>query len=373
MKFINSTPVGRNNPRAEGNSASIYHTQIKIKVFDQDDFFGGGDWRFGDLGVPRWEHTFSDRGEAAYKPDSGDTHKYKAVVTADWKEETASGGSWKVTGSGSSRKFIEHLKDGGQWIDIQPAFGQPREIALMSGVDQPPNPLFVGPAALYMIHANGDLRYYHHDAAGSFDVISAFAGNGWDAPSWVLPVRDGGFYVVKADGDLYWYHHDANFKFDDDNGRKIGSGWGGFSWLGAGRFGQLYVIKPGGDLCLYQHDGAFNWTLQNAQIGNGWPTANVITGGTNCLYRINEVGDLLYYYHDDNRAWKHQSMKIGSQWQVFTSISSSGNGELYGVHQDGTLRFYRHDVDKNWVAGSGRTIGTGWNLFDRHGLLAPTR
>ena len=95
MKFYNHTPIGEQDPRLRSNDAIIYHTSITVKVYDQDDLIGGNDWRFGDLGVPRWEHAFTSKDSAVYKPAEGDSRRYKARVEAKWSErERTSETTW---------------------------------------------------------------------------------------------------------------------------------------------------------------------------------------------------------------------------------------------------------------------------------------
>ena len=375
MKFYNHTPIGEQDPRLRSNDAIIYHTSITVKVYDQDDLIGGNDWRFGDLGVPRWEHAFTSKDSAVYKPAEGDSRRYKARVEAKWSErERTSETTWGPEKRGESLAFVERLKDGGQAIAIEPYFGAPRDIVVSSSVDGPEPSLFAGGGVLYRVNGAGDLARYAHDQSGVFvNYDGAVIGWGWAGFKWICAVRDGGLYGVLADGTLRYYHHNGDGAWDDVNGRDIGSGWAGFAWVGAGRFGQLYAITSAGDLLLYEHDGGFAWTTAAHKLGSGWPKDKVFTGGTNCLYLIDSAGDLRYYYHDDARAWVHQDKKLDGGWGSFQAAASSGNGELYAILANGDLVFYRHDVDRNFISGSGRTIGWGWGSQGPHSLLPSAR
>ena len=375
MKFYNKSPMGESDPLSRTDDTVLYNTSIVVKVYDQDDSVAGNSWRFGDLSVPLWEHTFTSTTDVVYKPSTGDSKRYKAMVIAHQSErKRIDQYSW---GSPEQQEpttaFIEYLQDGGQAVAIEPYEYNRRNLTLTSSVDGAAPSLFAGGGVLYIINSSGNLARYEHDGSGHFlDYNGHVIGWGWSGMKTICAVRDGGLYTISSDGTLRYYHHDASGSWDDINGRKIGAGWGDFPWVGAGRFGQLYAINKSGDLLYYEHDGGFSWKIEAERIGQGWPTHGVFAGGTNCLYIIDSNGDLLYYYHNDSRSWVVQDMKIGNGWGSFTSVASSGNGEIYAVASNGDLLFYRHDVDEQFISGSGRAIGWGWHP-DRHGILPSAR
>ncbi|MCB9570182.1 MAG: hypothetical protein H6710_23730 [Myxococcales bacterium] len=372
MQFYNKVPMGELDARSRTDKEVLYFTSIKVRVYDQDDFFGGNDWRFGVTGIPRWEHTFTAKGDVTYKPGGG--KRYKARVTGSYViRKRTSETTWGPEEKGDTDEFIEHLEDDGQWIAIEPYPYNPHNIEVKAGLDGPAPSLFAGGGTLYLVNGDGNLVRYTHDAAGTFENYSGqVIGWGWGGLRSIHAVRDGGVYTIAADGTLRYYHHNGAGTWDDINGKVIGSGWAGFPWVGAGRFGQLYAITSDGKLLYYQHDGNLAWQLTGVEIGNGWPTTGVFAGGANCLYIVNGSGELLYYYHDDARIWKVTGLKIGVGWGGFSSLASSGNGEIYGVLPNGNLLFYRHDVNKKFIAGSSRVIGWGWGV-GKHGLLASAR
>lgn len=367
MNIINKIPLGEEHPLINDGHQLLYIRFVYAAVYDQDDDLNELDLGiFGNPGMPRFTETFQSVGEAVYKPNTRDKIRYKVRIKARWRKRV--GDTFE---EGDATAFVGHLRDGGQWIQIERGPTNP-SIKVTSGIDGQDLSLFAGAGTVYLVDGDGNLVRYVHDAYGNFASYSGqVIGSGWGGMSTIRAVRDGHLYCVSPKNDLLYYHHDGAGAWTTA-GRAIGWGWG-FPWVGAGRFGQLYAINQDGHLLYYQHDNDFDWKIASAKIGEGWPTRGVFTGGANCLYLIDGKSDLRYYYHDDARNWVRSGATIGTGWGGFKSVSSSGNGEIYGVAANDDLLFYRHDVDRRFLSGSGRTIGWGWGAVGRHGVIASSR
>ena len=141
MQFYNKVPMGELDARSRTDKEVLYFTSIKVRVYDQDDFFGGNDWRFGVTGIPRWEHTFTAKGDVTYKPGGG--KRYKARVTGSYViRKRTSETTWGPEEKGDTDEFIEHLEDDGQWIAIEPYPYNPHNIEVKAGLDGPAPSLF---------------------------------------------------------------------------------------------------------------------------------------------------------------------------------------------------------------------------------------
>lgn len=361
MNIINEIPIGPEGPVAT-DDWTIQFEKLEVRVYNQDDTA-----RI----VPRWYHSFDGRGSQVYKPAEGDAHEYAVVVNSRQKWTKGS-----ITQKVEEERKLEFLRDGGQSISLRnvplPGSWTPR-LDVTGALDGGP-PLFAGGGTLYRINDKGNLLLYQHDARGEFvDYNGREIGWSWGGMLHIMAVRDGGLYAVDADRRLRYYHHDAAGKWDDVNGRVIGEGWG-FPWVGAGRFGQLYVKTSASQLLYYEHDGSFQFGSRSGRMLNeGWPERGMFGGGTNCIYFVQTNGDLLHYYHHDSLAWAHQQLKIGQGWGGFTHVRSAGAGEIYAVTPGGDLLFYRHDAFHKFVAGSGKTIGSGWASASPHGIIPSAR
>jgi len=225
---------------------------------------------------------------------------------------------------------------------------------------------------LYRIDPDGNLEMSHRATNGSFDMVYNEIGWGFGGSRAIFAAEGGHVYTITSDGTLRYYHHDAAGTFDGYSGVEIGWGFAGFTKVFAARFGEIYGIDKDGVLRIYRHDAALQFQDSNGTIiGTGWNLPQVFSGGHGALYVIDGNGDLLYYYHDEANNWILTAMKIGSGWGGFASVGSTGNGQIYAVTPAGDLLFYQHDVDKVFLAGSGAKVGWGWDFGSRGIIPAP--
>ena len=87
------------------------------------------------------------------------------------------------------------------------------------------------------------------------------------------------------------------------------------------------------------------------------------------VFRVTSDG-LLYLHGGDGRgSWKPSSNLIGSGWNAFSLVLAPGDfggddrSDLIGLGTDGIMRLYDGNGTGGWASGSGRQIGSSWNLF----------
>jgi M6 family metalloprotease-like protein len=249
-----------------------------------------------------------------------------------------------------------------------------------------------GDGVIYVIAANGNLLWYHHDGRsnGTF-AWSAKSSNkvgvGWGGLRTVFPGDKGVIYGINDAGDLLWYRHDGrndgSFTWASGSPKKVGVGWGGLRTVFSGGGGVIYAINDAGDLLWYRHDGytdgSFNWSAGSPKkVGVGWGGLRTVFAGDNgVIYGINETGDLLWYRHDGRNdgsfTWSAGSpKKVGTGWDGLRSVFYGGDGVIYGINPAGDLLWYRHDGRNDgsftWAAGSPKKVGTGW-VVAGHGVI----
>ncbi|MEU9719869.1 tachylectin-related carbohydrate-binding protein, partial [Streptomyces sp. NPDC047976] len=153
----------------------------------------------------------------------------------------------------------------------------------------------------------------------------------------------------------------------------------GFALLASGDKGILYSGHEDGRLLFFEDlsrdgtngaDGSGGWSATSGkQIGQGWGSARLITGGGNgTLYVVREDGRLLFFQDlnrdgtnnpDGSTGWSGTSgNQIGQGWGSARLITSGGNGTLYVVDEDGRLLFFQ-DLNRD---GTNNPDGsTGWS------------
>jgi len=114
--------------------------------------------------------------------------------------------------------------------------------------------------------------------------------------------------------------------------------------------------------------GGGSWTQQ--QIGTGWGTLTVFSGGSGTLFAVDSQGNLRWYQDGGfggtgGAAWGSGTGSIvGTGWGGFTTLTSGGQGVVYGIDGSGNLRWYRYlgtNGSASWASGSGAVIGSGWS------------
>ncbi|MFZ4699416.1 MAG: tachylectin-related carbohydrate-binding protein [Candidatus Methylumidiphilus sp.] len=243
-----------------------------------------------------------------------------------------------------------------------------------------------GDGAVYAIKADGTLQWFQHynrlvgTSGWANGGIAKNVGVGWSGVTKAFSGGDGVVYVVTANGDLRWYRHDGRFTGTavwgvNVGGTTVGVGWGSFTKVFSGGDGVIYAIQADGILRWYRHTGwltgANTWAAgSGAQIGTGWNSfSKVFSGDDGVIYGIQANGILRWYRHDGRLDgtfnWAAGSgAQIGTGWQNFRQVFSSGDGILYAAQPTGSLLWYRHagwlSGANSWAAGSGTQIGSGW-------------
>lgn len=200
-------------------------------------------------------------------------------------------------------------------------------------------------------------------------------------------------YAVLPGGELVWFPQWATPEFAPraTDGRRIGTGWTDIRHIFAGGNGVIYLIDKVGDLRWYRDtlrdgsnapNGATGWAANSGKaIGAGWlGFTHVLSGGEGLIYATTADGQHLRWYRDVLRdgsnaangstGWAPNSgAVIGQGWSGFRFVVSGGCGVIYMVTNHGDLRWYLDDRrdgsnapdgSTGWAAGSGMTIGEGW-------------
>jgi hypothetical protein len=162
----------------------------------------------------------------------------------------------------------------------------------------------------------------------------------------------------------------------------VGAGWNQFSFIvptnnftGDGR-PDLLAVRPDGTLWLYERT-ANGWVDgSGVQIGSGFnqftnllPFQWTDTGHIGLL-GVTPTGDLRFYGTDGGGHWVNGGgVRIGTGFAGFRTVFSVGSfggtdtGSIMTVDNAGNLKVYLADGQGGWLAGSGITIGFGFQTL----------
>jgi hypothetical protein len=275
---------------------------------------------------------------------------------------------------------------------------------------------------IYRVDSSNRLLWYRHDgrtngSAAWTSPAGSVIKTGWDFKDVVATGDNLGIlYTVDSSNNLQWWRHDGfidgGARWAPGSGNVVGTGWD-FAKLFGAEYDVIYGVTPyvpahystevdggfvpasGGELRWYRHlgsdDGSYEWAPGSGNVvGTGWHTfTTVFAGGNGVIYAITpyvpahystEVGggfvpasggELKWYRHlgryDGTYEWAAGSgSTVGTGWQNFKKVFSGGDGIIYAVDQYDQLLWYRHDGRGDgsfqWAPGSGTVIGTGWTF-----------
>jgi hypothetical protein len=167
------------------------------------------------------------------------------------------------------------------------------------------------------------------------------------------------------------------------SGRRIGTGWGGFDTifgpgdLSGDRKPDVVGRKPNGELWLYAGNGTGGWAASGRRIGTGWNIFDTVFGprdftgdNRNDVIGRKPNGELWLYAGNGAGGWAGSGRRIGTGWQVFDRVfgprdfTGDRRADVIGRKPNGELWLYAGNGAGGWSA-KGRRIGTSWQVFDQ--------
>ena len=194
---------------------------------------------------------------------------------------------------------------------------------------------------IYALNQNNQMLWYQH--LGAADGVDAWyttpepAGciaSGWNY-THVFADGNGAIYMIDANGFLRWIRHagyvdgSANWIYTPETKGYIGEGWN-MKHVFSGGNGIIYAVNEQNQLLWYKHlgnlDGTDRWQTtpeKKGYIGVGWDMKHVFSGGNGIIYAINQQNQLLWYKHlgyaDGTDRWQTTPEKkgyIGVGWDM---------------------------------------------------------
>ena len=194
---------------------------------------------------------------------------------------------------------------------------------------------------IYALNQNNQMLWYQH--LGAADGVDAWyttpepAGciaSGWNY-THVFADGNGAIYMIDANGYLRWIRHagyvdgSANWIYTPETKGYIGEGWN-MKHVFSGGNGIIYAVNQQNQLLWYKHlgnlDGTDRWQTtpeKKGYIGVGWDMKHVFSGGNGIIYAVNQQNQMLWYKHlgyaDGTDRWQTTPEKkgyIGVGWDM---------------------------------------------------------
>ena len=247
----------------------------------------------------------------------------------------------------------------------------------------PPLPA-AGPAYLYSVDAQGNLRWFKHlgTQAGTRELLGPkVVGSNWRNLKAVFAGGDGVIYTISQGGTLMRTRHAgfatglaSNQSGSWEPPQKIADGWGRFTQAFSVGHGVIYGVMPDGTLKWYRLQGVKNGQAVidgPRDVGSGWNGLKIFSVGDGVIYTITPDGTLRWYRHNayltgegpkSPNAWVGRT-EVAHGWQDVDQVFSAGDGVIYAVKHDGSLIWCRHlgyrDGTATWAAE--KPVATGWS------------
>lgn len=233
-------------------------------------------------------------------------------------------------------------------------------------------------ALVFSVYPNGTLWLYPHQepetGAAQWSQWTEI-GSGWE--SRAFGGRDRRVYDVKPDGTLWRFRLDPNTGWEDGGaGRKIADDWQDHAdpnfknRVTVDSLGHFYTVDKQGNLRWRSYNETTS-TWATTIIDTGWDQYDLITAAGNGVIYARKPGGggelHRYRYHAPSQRWLQYGKTVGFGWQMFNRVFSPGGDVLYGTRPDtGQLLWYRYnETAGTWLGdpntGLGREIGNGWN------------